>query len=340
MDQLTEDTVAIEPSPLIAVHSADLNQALANPTFEVRYAERNSDEYFATLHDVFNVRRPFNRRNSPPIRGLMSDARKRGLVIDPVLCVFDGETKLASCATVQSPGSSAIVFLSLRAPGQASPTEAGIALVTAAREIARRRGIRLLQMLINPEDAVTASVAQSSGFRLMTQLYYLRRDVGAFSPTFIEANDITWEAYSEHSRTTFLRAIELSYVESLDCPELFGLRNTADILETHRSSGHFFPECWWVAKLNNEPVGVVLLNGVREPFGLELVYMGVAQVARRSGVANALLARAVQCCVEKSASYLTLAVDARNTPAKKLYARWELRPMHRMDAWIATYPCT
>jgi ribosomal protein S18 acetylase RimI-like enzyme len=64
--------------------------------------------------------------------------------------------------------------------------------------------------------------------------------------------------------------------------------------------------------------------------------MGVAQPARGTGVANALLARAVARCASKSASYLTLAVDARNTPANCFYRRWGFLETRRMNAWIAT----
>jgi ribosomal protein S18 acetylase RimI-like enzyme len=71
---------------------------------------------------------------------------------------------------------------------------------------------------------------------------------------------------------------------------------------------------------------------------VEIVYMGVAQVARGTGVANALLFQAAQIAGQRGARSLALAVDHRNAPARRLYARWGFAEFGVRDAWIAT-PC-
>lgn len=328
---------------------ANTDAASSNPTMrarglDVRVFRVNSDDYFFAFHAAFNVRRPTNNTLSPAIKALLANAGERGLRIDPVLGAFDDDGALLSAgAIVESPGRAAILFLSHQAKGPVAgaslPNWTGAeAVATLARKIAQERGVRLLQLLVEPDDGCVSVVAARVGFRLMTQLIYLRRECSLAYATETDLKDLSWEAYCNENVPLFLRALELSYVDSLDCPEIVGLRSTGEVLATHRASGEFLPSCWWVATRDREPVGVVLLNGVREPFGLEVVYMGVAQPARGTGVADALLARAAACCASLSARYLTLAVDARNTPANCLYRRWGFTETQRLNAWIATPP--
>jgi GNAT superfamily N-acetyltransferase len=125
-------------------------------------------------------------------------------------------------------------------------------------------------------------------------------------------------------------------VESLDCPELTGLRPIAEVLAGHRATGLFDSSLWWVARRGEEPVGVMLLNRIPDVEALEVVYMGVAQAARGTGVADGLLDQAVAAAKQAGASTLALAVDQRNTPARRLYTRWGFTETGARDAWIAT----
>ena len=46
-----------------------------------------------------------------------------------------------------------------------------------------------------------------------------------------------------------MAALERSYVDTLDCPELCGLREKRDVLDSHRSTGKFDPNLWWLVRL-------------------------------------------------------------------------------------------
>jgi hypothetical protein len=48
--------------------------------------------------------------------------------------------------------------------------------------------------------------------------------------------------------------------------------------------------------------------------------------------------RAVDAAGRVGARSLALAVDQRNTPARKLYARWGFIEFAARDAWIVTSP--
>jgi GNAT superfamily N-acetyltransferase len=167
---------------------------------------------------------------------------------------------------------------------------------------------------------------------------YLKRAVSLGAPSTPAPLGLEWVPYAPDRETLFERAIQRTYVQSQDCPELTDLRETADVLAGHRATGVFDPGLWWVAMRGDEPVGAILLNRLETEPALEVVYMGVAQLARGQGVADALLARAVDQAAGIGANILTLAVDQRNTPARRLYARWAFVETGVRDAWIAS-PC-
>ena len=90
------------------------------------------------------------------------------------------------------------------------------------------------------------------------------------------------------------------------------------------------------AARGRHPVGVLLLNVVEGTAGLEIVYIGVAQPSRRTGVADALLERTFDLARSVSARYVTLAVDRRNDPARRMYARWGFAEAVTRAAFVAT----
>ena len=112
----------------------------------------------------------------------------------------------------------------------------------------------------------------------------------------------------------------------------------SDVLAGHRVAGAFDPELWSVAVREAQPVAVLLLSRLARQEAVEIVYMGVAQVARGTGVADAVMRRAVEAAGRVGANTLALAVDLRNTPARKLYGRWGFVEFADRDAWIVTSP--
>ncbi len=137
-----------------------------------------------------------------------------------------------------------------------------------------------------------------------------------------------------------------TYAQSMDCPELTTIRPVEDALASHKAAGDFDPHLWSVVLHENRPAAVLLLSPIGEHSAFEIVYMGVAQVMRGTGVAHSLMARAVGLAGQVSAKRLApgfdlaLAVDERNVPARRLYSRWGFESVGLRDAWIATFPLT
>jgi GNAT superfamily N-acetyltransferase len=256
--------------------------------------------------------------------------------------------------------------------------QATVAVLQVVQTMAWSRSIGLLEVLVTPGSPELGRALREAGFRYLTRLRYLKRHVsrgeagggvacpsrrhrhglgpqhggatlGYATPRLKTraahplahpdaASELEWVHYTPDRELLFQDALERTYVQSLDCPELTGLRRTADVLAGHRAADVFDPALWWVAMHSQEPVGVILINRIPSEPALELVYMGVAQVARGTGVADALLGRAVVAASKVSATILALAVDERNTPARRMYTRWGFLETGARDAWIASPP--
>ncbi len=147
-------------------------------------------------------------------------------------------------------------------------------------------------------------------------------------------------SYAPAVRHLFARAIERSYVGSLDCPRMVGLRTADEALRSHRDSGEHRPEWWHVLLQRREagevPVGVLLLAGVgrNAAGGLELVYIGLAPEARGRGLGDLLLRVALHAASQTEGAAVTLAADEANAPALALYRRHGLTRLQRRTAML------
>ena len=114
-------------------------------------------------------------------------------------------------------------------------------------------------------------------------------------------------------------------MDTLDCPELCGLRRTDDVIASHLATGVFHPETWWLVFEDGEPEGCVLMSHCPEHDSVELVYLGLSPRLRRRGLGERLLRCAIARCARYSAASVTCAVDRRNAPAVALYERLGFR---------------
>lgn len=120
-----------------------------------------------------------------------------------------------------------------------------------------------------------------------------------------------------------LEALEASYVDTKDCPELCGMREATDVLESHKAVGRFDPAIWWLLLEGDAPVGCALFSVSPEHDSLELVYLGLSVAARGRGIGTAFLDEALRRLGDRllMTGGVTCAVDTRNTAALRLYQR-------------------
>ena len=303
--------------------------------FDIRHILSDDPDYHLALRMALDVGSPISRVSKPFVADLLAAADRPGCSLDLVFGAYEQGKLISACAALECPGAAAIVYVANPDKNEVK-ARATRASLESLRASAWGRSIRLLEILVDADGADHRNVLERAGFHYLTRLLYLRRrgDRPAFAAN--ERSDLTWVPYTPEAVPLFCQALEASYVQSLDCPELTGLRPTTDVLMGHRASGVFDPSLWWVVTQGESPVGVLLLNRLPSRAALEIVYLGVAQLVRGTGVANALLGRAVGATRQIGVKLLTLAVDERNTPARRMYRRWFFEQTAVRDAWIAS----
>lgn len=337
--------------------------------FEVRRIRAGTLDHQRAMRDILGLHKPPGRpAQASPATGPGTSVSRPAAPVDLLIGGYRRDELVSACLAIESPGAAALVFVPahLETDGQ---YRANVLVLKALQTIAWERSISLLEVLVPPGSDSTRRALDEAGFRYLTRLQYLKRQetrrriphgvrneeregaAESRSPRLVTrvslpsralnaATDLEWVSYTPDLEPLFQEAVERTYVQSLDCPELTDLRSTANVLAGHRATGIFDPALWRVARRREEPVGVMLLNRIPSETALEVVYMGVAQVARGTGVADALLQWAVQTAAHVSLTTLALAVDERNTPALRLYRRWGFVDTGVRDAWIASSPPT
>ena len=212
-----------------------------------------------------------------------------------------------------------------------------VALVRAALDDLRGRGFRIAQALLD-ESAPGEGAADlvGGGMPHVTDLLYLE---GATArPVAVPPGlpPIDWKAFGPETDPEFRAALQATYADSLDMPELEGLRSLDDILDSQRAGGRFSPDRWRLGRVRGEPgaAAVLLLAALPERDAWEVAYLGLTPEARGRGLGRAVVAEAM-ALARPHAARLELAVDLRNHPANRLYRAAGLHPFDRRAVHLA-----
>jgi ribosomal protein S18 acetylase RimI-like enzyme len=237
-----------------------------------------------------------------------------------------GENVIAGmCLWVPAPGRTATLF----APDLSDFPQAAAATqqaVAAALTDARDAGIVLVQALVEPADAAGRAVFSATGLALLATLTYMERLpppalLHTTPPDCTLPTDLTLTPYTPATHTLFREAILRSYEGTLDCPALSNMRDIDDVIEGHKAVGLFDPQLWGVLLRDGKPLGCLLLAEIPARQGLELVYLGLVPEARGRGLGRLLMQRVLAIAARRHFAVATLAVDAANQPALRLYRR-------------------
>jgi len=222
------------------------------------------------------------------------------------------------CLVTPAPGRTGMVFTSK--PGDGEQHHALAAVVRQACE--HTLGIVLAQALLEMEDVAAMTVMADAGFFRVGELLYLRRPwkqpSSQAKPWPADVRVRNWRTGDDPA---LIHALERTYTDTQDCPELRGLRDTHDVLASHRATGRFDPRLWWLLWQGDEPVGAMLLNPCPDQNHTELVYLGLAPELRGRGLSTALLRLGLSSLASMKQRTVTCAVDSRNAPARRLYER-------------------
>lgn len=189
------------------------------------------------------------------------------------------------------------------------------ALVSGSAAWLRSRGVKVCQAFAREEERESFASLERGGFRSLTKLLELRRNLEDIQT---RPSRMQFEPIGDANRTAFVAALLASFEGSLDCPEVGGSRTEAELLASYTESSAQ-STLWFLAKLDGEPAGVVLLEEPSEPGVCELTYVGIAPRFRRRGLGAELVRFALQTARNTGHHSLHLSVDERNLPARRLY---------------------
>ena len=239
----------------------------------------------------------------------------------------DGRPVRVRQACLAVPGSGKTAAMVLSGPGteRSGHGERVAALEAACRAMQEPgalggRVVRLAQALPEPDEPWAVRAYLDAGFTKVGDLVYMRRPLSepldSAPGEWPDGITVRPVASLEADRGMLIEALDRSYQQTLDCPELCGLRETADVLESHRATGVFDHKIWWIAFRDSQPQGCILLARAPEHRSVELVYLGLSPELRGRGVGAGLLRLGLARIVGSAeAHHIACAVDLRNTPA-------------------------
>jgi mycothiol synthase len=215
-----------------------------------------------------------------------------------------------------------------------------VALVRAALADLRARGFRIAQALLDESTPRQAAVDLAGGGMLhVTDLIYLERPTADPLEVRPGIPALAWRPYEAEAEAEFRAVLQATYIDSLDMPELEGIRSLDDIMASHRAGGRFDPSCWQLGRVPGEPEAgaVVLLSALPDRAAWEVAYLGLTPAARGRGLGRAALAHALELA-RPHTPRLELAVDLRNEPAMRLYRAAGFSPFDRRAVHLASFP--
>lgn len=243
---------------------------------------------------------------------------------------------VAACAALDLPGGVSLLVLpawSLSQDRQGTLAE----LLARASEAARQRRRRFSQIMLEPDVAgQVRSALTRAGFGPLADLHYMQRN--AYDPSPIQVVEGTaWRTLEDTTEEAYAEVIRRTYVDSRDCPGLTGVRSMRDVLDSHRGAGLFDARGWYLLEHMAEPAGVLITARTAMRAGLEVVYVGLVREARGKGLGRICMHRAIQRARDLALPQVTLAVDAANDSACRLYTAMGFAMYAAKSVWFRVF---
>lgn len=211
-------------------------------------------------------------------------------------------------------------------------------LIESACAWLRLHGSRLVQIIISKSQSYHKLHLTSNGFSYITELVTLVHELTRHRSLLRFDERLKIDTYSENLVEDFKQTLLRSYENSLDCPEIVGLRSIEEILAGHRAQGQYEPLNWWLARQNNQAIGVVIQVDHNERKERELAYIGIIPEMRGMGLGRQLMQRIIGRAKADGMRRVILGLDSRNIPAWHLYTRLGFEEVDREQVFLRIGP--
>eukprot|EP00913_Durusdinium_trenchii_P028389 g26617.t1 len=268
------------------------------------------------------------------------ESERREQVAEMIAAETRGELSLAGLLAVEVDDRVVGAVLYLMQPDQcayvwppavspsAKHTEAvADALLTELKHRVEIEQAWIAQCLVDPESRRERDMLVRNGFFHLADLDYLTRPLSEPLPPTPERAFETIAFEPGKNLDRFADVIERTYIGSLDCPGLDGIRSGSDSISSHSATGVFMPENWTIFRDEGRDVGVLILADHPDQDAWEVVYMGILPQARGRGYGKAMLLRGLHAARESARGSVVLAVDSRNRFARRVYDELGFEPI-------------
>ena len=193
------------------------------------------------------------------------------------------------------------------------------------------------QSLLEPDQTREHAALQRNGFTRLTELRFFERLLSDTSDRKQRETTVllNYEPFRRtRNRHAFVNVLEATYNGTLDCPEFNGVRDGQQSLKNHEAAGSFTSDMWRLYFQDEVAIGVLLLVERPDQQAWEVLYLGVVESARRSGIGRAMLLDAIDAARDANAERLLIVADARNLPAIGLYESLGFQPIATRVAFV------
>ncbi|RIK78700.1 MAG: hypothetical protein DCC67_11360 [Planctomycetota bacterium] len=219
----------------------------------------------------------------------------------------------------------------LWAPPGDNPVVAG--LLRAAAALLDERRIPVGQLVVGDDDGYSPRLLKLCGFPRLCCLIYMYAELNP-SPDEAVADEaafprggaiasygLQFVSHAADAADRLGAILELTYVDTLDCPLLEYVRPVSDVLKGYRAQGRYSARDWYFVRENDVDVGALILAEHPEYGNWEIVYMGVVPEARGRSIGSRIVRLALDVAAARGGQRLVLAVDETNGPALAAYKR-------------------
>lgn len=264
--------------------------------------------------------------NSNAIEAFLQYAHNNNISLKQFWVIEDEHNNVvAACLAIPNTGRTSMMFTSN--PHTSAQIDTLARLITHVSANLDRKMNTIAQAILSFEEQSILKAFIKAGYLKLANLSYLQRNVNAKVKGLSKLKwpeKVTVETFNPDNEIGFKEAIIASYENTLDCPDLCGLRDINDVIDGHKGTGIFNPTLWYLVRYDNTPAAVLLLNktGAGLPKNdVELSYIGVGARFRGMGIGRILLQYGLTQLSEKHHNIhkITLAVDEDNKPALRLY---------------------
>ncbi len=200
-------------------------------------------------------------------------------------------------------------------------------------------GIVQIQAILDRSESIAEEIVELAGFSMCAELQQmalmLPHNPGNATIEHAQLpSGLQWLDARTVPVPKLTQLIAHTFIETLDCPALGGLRTPDDVLEGFLD-GLALPaqEHWWILASNDKLLGCSFVNALPSQ-AAELVYMGLGVTSRGRGYGRLLLEQGIRSALRLKADSFLAAVDCDNWPAIRLYGQAGFQEHARVQAWI------